>query len=61
MTGNHLTRDMVFVSNEDSKQYIDADKSYLNATLPPTDPNADTEWSYLTADGSDDMDFADAF
>ena len=42
--------------------YIDPDSVYpnpeqMNATLPPNDPNADTEFSYMTADGSDNAAF----
>lgn len=29
-------------------------KQHLNSTLPPDDPAAQTEFSYLTTDGSDD-------
>jgi len=29
-------------------------RQHLNSTLPITDVNAPTEWSWLTTDGSDD-------
>lgn len=42
-----------------NKVAVYGDKKHLNAKLPPTDPNAGTEWSYLTTDQSDDPLYAE--
>lgn len=58
--GNHIAKDWVYIDK--AYIYIDTDGTatatddgYLNASLLPTDANSNTEWSYLCADGSDDM------
>ena len=62
MLGNFLAKDHVLI--DPTKVYAPASGNgtpeHLNATLPPDDANADTEFSYLTTDGSDDAPYLDA-
>lgn len=56
--GNHLAKAWVY---ENVNQIYDppagtTGDSYLNPKFPVTDPQADTEWAWLTADGSNNMD-----
>ena len=49
--GTHLGKSWVYI--EPTKVFI-PDKGYLNAVLPITDVNAKTDFSYLSADGTQD-------
>lgn len=57
--GNHISREFVQLLPDD-RFYATGSRAALNATLPPDDPAAATEWSYMTADGSDDGAFVNA-
>jgi hypothetical protein len=51
----YIDEDLVFVDASGLPT-----RAHLQATLPPDDPSAPTEWSYLTTDGSDDAPYLDS-
>lgn len=60
--GEHLAKDWRYI--DPTKVYVDGSgngtPAHLNSTKAPNDPTAATEWSWLTADGSDDGAFLKA-
>lgn len=62
MGGNHLSHEWRYIDK--TKVYVSGagtgTPEHLNATLPPNDPNAKTEFTYLTTDGSDDAPYLKA-
>lgn len=57
--GHFLAKRHVYI--EDNKVWVGGVPDYMNATITPENPLADTEFSYLTTDGSDDEPYTDSF